>query len=145
MEEEESKEKRIEKALERVHGVGSVWRSEEQKMSVSAIVEGASPVVCILLTGGGKTMVEQATVVVVVSNMRMSQEFTLYVQDLFLRECLGSLYFDEAHTLRTERHFRQKFELFRKLTLAVPWIFLTATLPSSMAAGFEESLAVTKP
>jgi primosomal protein N' len=54
---EESKEKRIEMALERVHGAGSVWRSEEQKRFVSAIVEGVSPVVCILPTGGGKTTV----------------------------------------------------------------------------------------
>ena len=190
IEQEESKEKRIEKALASVHGAGSVWRSEEQKRSVLAIVEGVSPVVCILPTGGGKTTVilvpalvnegkttvvitpyialaddlvercktsgircmrwmkptvERATVVVVVSETATSQEFTSYVRDLFLRECLGSVYFDEAHTLRTERHFRQKFELFRRLTLAVPWIFLTATLPPSMTPAFEESLAVTKP
>jgi superfamily II DNA helicase RecQ len=157
---------------------------------VSAIVEGVSPVVCILPTGGGKTTVilvpalvnegkttvvitpyvaladdlvercktsgircmrwtkptvERATVVVVVSDTATSQEFTSYVRDLFLRECLGSVYFDEAHTLRTEMHFRQKFELFKRMTLAVPWIFLTATLPPSMVPGFEESLAVTRP
>jgi hypothetical protein len=165
--EEESTETRIERALEKVHGSGSVWRSAEQKMAVSAIVEGVSPVVCILPTGGGKTTVifvpalvnegkttvvmtpyvaladdlvercktlgircmrwtkatvERATVVVVVSDTGTSQEFMSYVRDLFLRECLGSVYFDEAHTLRTERHFRQKFELFRRLTLAVPII-----------------------
>jgi hypothetical protein len=145
MEQEESKEKRIEMALERVHGAGSGWRSEEQKRSVLAIVEGVSPVVCILPTGGGKTTVilvpalvnegkttvvmtpyialaddlvercnksgircmrwtkptvERATVVVVVSDTGTSQEFMSYVRDLFLRECLGSVYFDEAHTLQ---------------------------------------------
>jgi superfamily II DNA helicase RecQ len=83
--------------------------------------------------------------VVVVSDTCTSQEFLGYVRDLFLRECLASVYFDEAHTFRTEAHFRHKFEMFRRLALAVPWIFLTATLPPSMETEFEKSLAMTNP
>jgi len=188
--EESSMEVKVTTALERVHGIGASWKSKEQEQATFAIIDGQSPLVCILPTGGGKTTlilvpalvnegkttvvvtpyialadslvdqckeleitcmrwirptVERAMIVVVVSDTGTSQEFTAYVRDLYLRDCLASVYFDEAHTLRTERHFRHKFELFRRLALAVPWIFLTATFPPSMAAGFEESMAMTRP
>jgi superfamily II DNA helicase RecQ len=183
-------EEDIRTALERIHGPQAEWRSEEQKQCTRSIVEGKSPLVCILPTGEGKTTlilvpallskgkttvvvtpyvaladsliekckkakidcmrwtkptVERRTIVVVVSDTCTSQEFLCYVRDLFLRECLASVYFDEAHTFRTEAHFRHKFEMFRRLALAVPWIFLTATLPPSMETEFEKSLAMTNP
>jgi superfamily II DNA helicase RecQ len=89
--------------------------------------------------------VQRATIVVVVSNTGTSGEFQTYARDLFRDGRLASLYFDEAHTLLTERHFRQKFELFRRLCLPVPWIFLTATFPPSIKCRFEDELLLTNP
>jgi superfamily II DNA helicase RecQ len=89
--------------------------------------------------------VQRATIVVVVSDTGTSGEFQTYARDLFKEGKLSSLYFDEAHTLLTERHFRQKFELFRRLCLPVSWIFLTATFPPSMKCRFEDELVLTNP
>ena len=89
--------------------------------------------------------VQRAMIVVVVSDTGTSGEFQTYTRDLFMEDRLLSVYFDEAHTLRMERHFRQKFELFRRLCLPVPWIFLTATFPPSMKCRFEEELVLTNP
>jgi len=89
--------------------------------------------------------VQRATIVVVVSDTGTSGEFQTYTRDLFMEDRLSSVYFDEAHTMRMERHFRQKFELFRRLCLPVPWIFLTATFPPSMKCRFEEELVLTNP
>ena len=67
------------------------------------------------------------------------------ILDLFLRDYISLVYFDEVYTLCPDVHFRHKFELFWRLTLAVPWIFLTTTLPPPMTQGFEESLVMTRP
>jgi superfamily II DNA helicase RecQ len=97
---------------------------------------------CLRWTSG---TVQRATIVVVVSDTGTSGEFQTYTRDLFREGRLSSLYFDEAHTLLTERHFRQKFELFRRLCLPVPWIFLTATFPPSIKCRFEDELLLTNP
>jgi superfamily II DNA helicase RecQ len=89
--------------------------------------------------------VQRATIVVVVSDTGTSGEFQTYTRDLFKEGRLSRLYFDEAHTLLTEKHFRQKFELFRRLCLPVPWIFLTATFPPSIKCRFEEELLLMNP
>jgi len=73
--------------------------------------------------------VQRATIVLVVADTGTSGEFQTYARDLFTEGRLSGLYFDEAHTLLTEGHFRQKFKLFRRLCLPVPWTFLTATFP----------------
>src|SRR5579871_3371302 len=88
--------------------------------------------------------VQRMDIMVVVSETVTGQEFTTYMRDLFFHGFLSSVYFDEAHMLRTEVHFHHKFESFRRLALSVPWIFLTATLPPMIMKGFEESLELTK-
>lgn len=89
--------------------------------------------------------VQRATIVVVVSDTGTSGEFQTYARDIFREDKLASLYFDEAHTLLTEKNFRQKFELFRRLCLPVPWIFLTATFPPCIKGRFEDELLLTNP
>ena len=89
--------------------------------------------------------VQRARIVVVVSDTGTSGEFQTYARDIFREDKLASLYFDEAHTLLTEKKFRQKFELFRRLCLPVPWIFLTATFPPCIKCRFEDELLLTNP
>ena len=45
----------IGEALHRLHGDGEKWTCEKQKEAVYTIMDGISPLVCILPTGGGKT------------------------------------------------------------------------------------------
>jgi len=70
-------EKKIEIALEKVHRPGFLGRSKEQKRSVLTIVEGVSPVMCILSTGGGKTTV--ILVPALVNERKAMVVITLYV------------------------------------------------------------------
>jgi len=88
---------------------------------------------------------QRATIVVVVADTGTSGEFQMYARDLFREDRLSSLCFDEAHSLIIEKHFRHKFELFRRMCLSVPWRFLTATLPPSMKCRFEDELMLTNP
>lgn len=102
----------------------------------------SAKVSCLRWTPG---IVQHATLVIVVSDTGTSSKFHTYARDLFREGRLSSVYFDEAHTLWTERHFQHKFEPFRRLYLTVPWILLTATFPPSMKCRFEDELVLTNP
>src|SRR5271169_465914 len=52
---EVSMEEQIQEALRKLHGPDPKWKSEEQKKSVEAIINGDRYIVSIIRTGGGKT------------------------------------------------------------------------------------------
>jgi superfamily II DNA helicase RecQ len=68
-------------------------------------------------------------VVVVIDTVVRSTEFKSYVNDLTIQGRLERIFFDEAHTVLTESHFRPSLLAIKDLAIDAQWIFMTATLP----------------
>ena len=167
------------------------WSCEEQRESINAILDGISPLVCILPTGGGKTALImlpsilepqqtsiiftpyitlandllrhctevglsyirwqsttralRASIIIVIIDTGISADFILYLRDLQSEGRLARTYFDEAHTLMTERNFRPDMDLYARISLPVQKIHLTATFPPSMKDFYEERQLLFNP
>lgn len=175
----------VQRGLKELLGAQASFKSLEQKECLERIVENKDSLVCILPTGGGKTLLIQlpailernkttlvitpyvalvedfikrckelkinciewqrgtcrrATIVVVVTDKATTGEFSTYIRDLHLSGKLLRIYFDEAHTLKTEVHFRHKFEAIKLLALPVQIVYLTGTFPPCMEDVFERDL-----
>jgi superfamily II DNA helicase RecQ len=87
----------------------------------------------------------RASIIVVVIDAGMSVDFILYLRDLQSEGRLARTYFDEAHTLITERNFRPDMDLYSRISLPVQKIHLTATLPPSMEDYYEEIQLLLNP
>ena len=75
----------------------------------------------------------------------VSMTFNRYLRDLYEDDRLGPLFFDEAHTLTKDANWRHKFLSIKLLSLAVQFIFMTATHPPVMKRSFDEALLLKNP
>jgi superfamily II DNA helicase RecQ len=91
------------------------------------------------------TRLHRPTIVVVVIDTGVSDEFLTYIRDIDLDGQLARVYVDECQTLVTERAFRPKLTQLKRVSLPVAWIFLTATYPPSLATEFEDQQLLTRP
>src|SRR5262245_59261518 len=87
----------------------------------------------------------RTNIVVVVTDTATTVAFQKYIRNLELNGVMGSLFFDEAHTLLTEIGYRHKFESVRMLAFGVQMVFLTATFPPQLESRFEIEMLLTNP
>jgi len=80
-----------------------------------------------------------------VADTGTSGEFGTFLHDIFNEGQLSRIHFDEAHMMTREKHFRPKFEAFRRLCLPVPIHFITATFPPTHEQTFESELLLIQP
>lgn len=97
---------------------------------------------CIQWTPG---TLRRAKIIVVVADTATSGEFGTFLRDIFNEGQLSRIHFDEAHTITREKHFRPKFEAFRRLCIPVPIHFITATFPPTHEQAFESELLLIQP
>ena len=76
----------------------------------------------------------------IILNNKILKEFQIYIKNLFIKNKLSNIYFNEIYIIWMKRYFRQKFELFKWLYLFISWIFLIMTFSLSMKCRFEEKL-----
>jgi superfamily II DNA helicase RecQ len=97
---------------------------------------------CVRWTPG---TLRRAKIIIVVADTGTSGEFGTFLRDIFNEGRLSRIHFDEAHSLTGEKHFRPKFEAFRRLCLPVAIHFMTATFPPTHEQTFESELLLIRP
>jgi len=97
---------------------------------------------CIQWTNGSR---RRANIVVAITDTVVTMRFNQYLRDLDQDGRLGSLFFDEAHTLTKDASWRHKFVSIKLLAFAVQFIFMTATHPPVMKRSFDEALLLKNP
>ena len=86
----------------------------------------------------------RASIVVIVVDTAISQEFIQYLRDLSLQSKLGRIFMDEAHVYLTETSWRWGITKIFDLSLPTSFAFITATLPPSMEAEFNRKMSLDR-
>ncbi|KAF7538557.1 hypothetical protein G7Z17_g12604 [Cylindrodendrum hubeiense] len=82
-----------------------------------------------------------ARLVVVSADVAVSEAFMAYVESIRARGLLGTMFFDESHTIILDVGYRERLGLLVGLhRYRCPLIMLTATLPVSMEGWFRERM-----
>jgi superfamily II DNA helicase RecQ len=87
----------------------------------------------------------RSTVMVVAAETATKGDFGNFMAELYISGHFARIYFDEAHVLVTAISYRPQLEELKRLGISVQIIFLTATLPPTMAPQFEEQLLLPSP
>ena len=93
----------------------------------------------------GTHELRRARVVIVVTESAITDQFKQFITDLYLKERLDRIVFDECHKLIHDINFRPRMVELRHICMNVQFIFMTATFPPTMVDKFMELMMIRSP
>ncbi|KAK5996336.1 hypothetical protein PT974_03092 [Cladobotryum mycophilum] len=137
---------RIDAGLKRLLGESAGWKSDEQREAlVGDLVTRAQRygIDCMRWRSDVDELREErqrdARLVVVSANIAIGEGFVAYVESIRARGQLGTIFFDECHTIIMDVGYRERLGLLVGLhRYGCPLVMLTATLPVPMEGSFRD-------
>jgi len=91
-----------------------------------------------------KQIIGRSNIIVVVTDTAVQAEFFMFLRNIELNGDLGTICFDEVHTIIEDQHYRPIFNKVFQLNLRAQYLCMTATFPPSMKNRFEFAMGFEK-